>query len=133
MFKNFLSRHRKKLLIITVVWVFIFVLTFHYIKAEYYTYKYGKEFTDLYGKQFEVLYSVTGWVEKGEFYKVVEYSETSAKIYYVEVEEQTTYHLFFSRSDKDKDWTLTDWKVIWSKYGSADDFPWPFYFKEQLL
>ena len=133
MFKKIFSTHKKRLLIITVSLVFIFMLAFPYIKAEYYTDKYGKEFEDLYGNQFEVLYSLTGWVEKVEFYRIVEYSENSAKIYYVEVGEQTTYHLLFSRDDKDNDWTLKDWKVLWSKNGNADDLPWPFYFKEQLF
>jgi len=133
MFKEFFLKNKKMLLIITVALVFICILALPYITAEYYTNKYGKQFEDLYGKQFEALYELTGWVESVEFYRVVEYSENSAKLYYAEVGGQTTYYLWFSRNNKDSAWELSYYKVLWSKYGNADDLPWPFYFKEQLF
>jgi hypothetical protein len=133
MIKEFFIKNKKRILIITIIAVLVCVLVLPYIKAEYYTNKYGKQFKDLYGNKFEALYELTGWVESVEFYRVVDYSENSAKIYYAEAGGQTTYYLWFSRDNKDSDWTLSDYKVLWAKYGNADDWPWPFYFKEQIF
>ena len=29
--------------------------------------------------------------------------------------------------DKNGDWVLGHWETVWSKYGSADGFYWPYY------
>ena len=120
----------KKILLVVVVLLFVCILALPYVKAEYYTNKYGKEFEDIYGKEFEALYDLTGMIEKVDLYRIFEYSETSAKMYYAEVGGECTYYLYFSRDNKDSDWTLNTYKVLWSKWGSAEDWPWPFYFKE---
>ena len=122
MLKTFSSTIKKKSIIIIVVSFLIFMLFFPYIKAEYYTTKYGSQFKDL--------YSLTGMIDGVEFCKVVEYSNDSAKVYYVEKDIHATHYLYFSRDIKSNEWILISWETIWSKYGSADDLPWPFYFKE---
>ena len=129
MVKNLFLKY-KKILLVVVVLFFVSALALPYVKAEYYTHKYGKEFEDIYGKEFEALFEITGMIEKVDFYRIFEYSETSAKMYYAGVGGEFTCYIYFSRDNKDSDWKFNYWECIWSNLGSAEDWPWPFYFKE---
>jgi hypothetical protein len=60
-----------------------------------------------------------------EYFKVMEYSKTSAHVYYV-TKNRTSADLF-TFSKKDGQWVIEKWTTIWSRSGSADGFIWPYY------
>ena len=74
-------------IVIFVVALLFFSIAFPYIKAEYLTIKYGKQFNEL--------YSLNGWIDEIEFFKVIDYSENEAKVYYVEKDRLTTNYFYF--------------------------------------
>lgn len=115
-------KNKKRLIIIIVALVLICILAFPYIKAEYYTYKYGEQFEDL--------YLLTNMISDVEFYRVVEYADTRAKVYYVESGGLTTNYVYFIRENESEEWKMSQWETVWSKYGSASDAAWPYYFKD---
>ena len=57
------------------------------------------------------------------YYKVLKYSETHAKIYAKDA--YSGHVLEFARQDGK--WDFEGWDTIWSKTGSADDIMWPYF------
>lgn len=55
----------------------------------------------------------------------MDYSSTSARVYYVTSNRSAG--ILISFVQQDGQWVLNKWKAIWSKTGSADDFMWPIY------
>jgi len=86
-------------------------------KTEYLTYRYGAVFAEEW-KQCTM-------VEDVERCKVLEYSEDSARVYYVEKDRMAGQEFIFVRVDDD--WKMTRWNTIWAKQGSADEFIWPYF------
>lgn len=87
------------------------------IKCEILTYLHGTEFT--------TLYKETHILGEQEYLKVLNYSDTSARVYYVGIENRGGAVLLFVK--KDGQWTFDKWgREIWSKSGSADGFVWPY-------
>ena len=124
------NRKNKNLIVLIVVLcvalsaILFYFLALPYIKAEYFTLKYGDQFKDL--------YSQTNMIDDVEFFRVFEYSETSAKAYYVETDRLTTNYVYFSRDNVNGQWEMSGWETIWSKYGSASGASWPYYFKDYI-
>lgn len=122
------EKNSKKTTIIVIIICIILlivsccILIFPYIKAEYFTLKYGE--------QFKNSYSMTNMIDGVEFYKVIEYDGKNAKVYYVESGGLTTHYVYFIRDSENDKWKMKTWETIWSKYGSASDAAWPYYFKE---
>jgi len=85
-------------------------------KTEYLTYRYGTLFAEEY-KQCTMVYDVVR-------YKVLEYSEENARVYYVEKDRIAGHEFTFVYSDNK--WVMTRWNTIWAKPGSADEFIWPY-------
>lgn len=112
-------------IVIFVVALLFFSIAFPYMKAEYLTMKYGKQFNEL--------YSLNGWIDEIEFFKVIDYSENEAKVYYVEKDRLTTNYFYFYRENELSEWKLKTWHVIYAQYGSADDIAWPYYFQEWFI
>ena len=104
------------IVITTVVVVLLTVFAiFPYAKAEYLTYRYGEEFVGLEMQ--------TNMLNSSEYFKVLEYSDEQAKVFYVS---DTGDLITFIKNDVNQ-WTMQDWKTIWSKSGSADGIYWPYY------
>lgn len=57
-----------------------------------------------------------------KYCKVLDYSDTSARVYYVGVNRETGNVIWFIM--KDGNWGLDKWHTVWSKTGSADGFIW---------
>ena len=109
----------KKLKIITSIALICLVLLmifFPYLKAEYLTMRYGDEFIGLEQQ--------TGMLNSPTYHKVVEYSDTQATVCYVE---SGTCGNIITFQKKNNSWNLLTWKTVWSHYGSADEFYWPYY------
>ena len=84
------------------------------MRTEILTYQHRATFADLYKQN-----SMIGNVVR---FKVMEYSESQARVYYVD--EFGGYLLYFANIAGQ--WKFYTWKAIWSKQGSADDFIWPY-------
>lgn len=107
----------RHIIIIIIVLIFVVGLTIPYVKAELLTAKYGKEFA--YG------YEQSGMIEQIEYFKVISCFNGNATVFYVLNEHSAGVLMNFARGSGE--WTLTDWRVIWSTSGSADSFCWPYY------
>ena len=85
------------------------------LKCEILTYKYGY--------QFNTIYQENTMIGEIEYFKVLEYSDTYARVYYVSKNSGNV--LTFSK--KSGEWKYDKWEqTVWSKTGSADDFIWPY-------
>ena len=105
---------KKPIIILTIVFLLLLIIFSPYIKAKYLTLKYGK--------QFEGLEEQTNMLSNSRYYKVLSYSKSKAKVFYVS---DTGDVITFIKA-KDV-WEIEEWKTVWSKSGSADSFYWPYY------
>lgn len=85
------------------------------IKCEVLTYQHGEEFM--------TLYQQTNMLEDQKYYKVLDYSDATARVYYVSVNRAGN---VLSFTKKNGSWELDKWETVWSKSGSADGFIWPY-------
>jgi len=104
----------KRIILITIIVIAVFVL-YSYGKVEVLTWRHGDEFRDGY-KQ-------TQMINRIEYLKVINYSDTSAKVLYVG---QSANYVWFKRQNDE--WVMETWGTVWSKEGSADGLTWPPYF-----
>ena len=80
---------KKKVLIIFILCVL--VIGIPYMNLEIKTYKYGDQFKDR--------YTDTNMIESIEYYKVFSYSETKAKVLYVELGHETVNLVWFKKEN----------------------------------
>ena len=83
--------------------------------------------TILIGNEFATGYLQTNMIFDIEYYRVVDYSEAYAEVFYVEKNHETGHLINFYRKIVDQEWVMIDWDTIWSKTGSASGFMWPYY------
>lgn len=83
--------------------------------CEVLTYKHKNEFSSQYHQ--------TNVLNRIDYLKVIRYQEDFAKIYYVSKGESGSIIEFEQKEDG---WEILGWKTVWSKYGSADGFIWPY-------
>ncbi len=95
----------------------ILITLFPYAKAELLTRRHGQEF--------EGLYKLTGMISEIEYFKVISYTETQARVFYVSQDHAAGNLLTFS--SRNNEWVLEEWETVWSTSGSAGRFMWPFY------
>ena len=58
--------------------------------------------------------------------KVLQYSKTSAQIYYITEDSGSGNILHLSKSYISNVWTVDSWETVWSTTGSADGVVWPY-------
>ena len=104
---------KKKVLLLVII--LCIVLFFPYLKAEYLTLLHGEEFIGLEQQ--------TNMLNQSKYLKVLEYSSTEAKIFYV----SDTGDIITFVKDENNQWKKKEWITIWSTSGSADSFYWPYY------
>ena len=81
--------------------------------------------TSQYGQQFVGLQEQTHMLGELDYLKVLDYSASAARVYYVGSNRSGGDILKFTKQDGD--WTYLEWeKTVWSKSGSADAFMWPY-------
>lgn len=108
---------KKIVLSIVILFMCVLIIGIPYISVEIKTYKYGE--------QFKERYADTNMITGIEYYKVFSYSETKAKILYVESGHETVNFVWFKKEDGK--WIYDNWETIWSQSGSADGWTFPFY------
>lgn len=89
-----------------------------YIQCEILTAKYGDEFMDL-EKSIQM-------IDEADYLKVLEYSETFARVYYVS--DTGGDILTFCKTDGAWNLERDGWETVWSKSGNADGFIWPYFY-----
>ena len=87
------------------------------IKCEYLTVRYGDQFTNAYREH--------TMLATPDYLKVLSYTDSSAKVYYVKKGAGGNV-LTFVRSDSQSEWQFVEWITVWSKTGSASNFIWPY-------
>jgi hypothetical protein len=81
--------------------------------------------TSLHGEEFRYGYLTGGMLPKEPVdYKILKYSKTQAKVYYIGANKSSGDIFRFVKIDGK--WECDYWDVIWSKIGSADGMVWPY-------
>ncbi|MBE7021178.1 MAG: hypothetical protein E7411_07080 [Ruminococcaceae bacterium] len=109
----------KKIIKIFILFVLILFIAFwglSILKCEILTY--------LYGEQFAQMYREYTMIDDIDYFKVLNYSKDSARVYYVGLERSSGSVLRFCKENGN--WRNRGWNVIWSTSGSADGFMWPY-------
>ena len=112
-----LPRKPLKAIIRLVFVVLSLIVVFPYMKAELNTWLHGAEFRNL--------YKSTGMIEGIEYFRVLDYSATHSKVFYVSTDHVAGNLLIFSKTDSG--WVLDHWETVWSRSGSASKLTWPYY------
>lgn len=89
-----------------------------YIKNECLTCLYGKEFI---GHEVE-----SGWYRKADTMKVIQFTRTEAKIYYV-CDNFTSGNIYTFVKDEAGRWELDRWKTVWKSSGNVSKMMWPYF------
>lgn len=81
--------------------------------------------TSLHGEEFTEVYRENTMMGDIEYLKVLDYSDSSARVYYVSHDYLSGDVLTFS--NENGEWKYESWeRTVWSKTGSADGFLWPY-------
>lgn len=109
-------KHKKAQRVVLAVLITSLTILFSpYLKAEYLTYRYSKEFVGLEQQ--------TNMLNASRYFKVLTYSKKEAKVFYV----SDTGDLITFFKNEEGNWEIKEWRTVWSKTGSADEFYWPYY------
>ena len=81
--------------------------------------------TLMHGEEFKEAYKQNTMIGDIEYLKVLEYSETSAKVYIVTINHSSGNILTFSKVNNE--WIYSKWEVVWSDMGSASGVVWPYW------
>lgn len=108
----------KVFIILSPILIFLLVWGLSFGKCEILTLMHGDEFLDL--------YSVNEILGKQKFLKVLEYSDNSARVYYVAKDDSMANILSFIKNGDN--WEYNKWeRCVWSLSGNADDIIWPYW------
>lgn len=100
---------------IAIAAIILIIAIFPYLNAEYLTARFGS--------QFDGLEQDTRMLDPAKYHKVMSYSEDYAKVYYIS--DYSRDLILFEKADGQ--WEINEWRTVWSKTGSADEFYWPYY------
>ena len=104
--------------LISILGLFFLIWFCSLAKCEYLTYKYGDEFP------YSSVQSYTMF-RTPDYHKVIQYTDTTAKIYYVSHGRGGDV-VYFKRERVGDAWSFDKWDTIWSGSGSAESFIWPY-------
>jgi hypothetical protein len=110
----------KKILIILLIPMMCFLLIWGISLAR------CEIFTLMHGQEFAELYKENTMLGEQEYWRVLDYSETYARVYYVGIKHSGANILSFVK--KNDQWKYDKWEsTVWSKGGSASDVIWPYW------
>ena len=82
--------------------------------------------TGMYGKYFTENYRENTMIGEIDYLKVLDYSDSLARVYYVTENNGSGEILVFSKENDV--WVYKEWeKTVWATMGSADDIMWPYW------
>lgn len=112
--------NKKRVLILVIIFVIILPVLYWLTaltKCEVLTLIHGKEFSEIYREN-----TMIGDID---YLKVLEYSDTTASVYYVTKNKGSANIIKFS--GKNGEWNYDSWETVWSNMGSASDVVWPYW------
>lgn len=80
----------------------------------------------MHGKEFSVGYQENTMLGDMEYWKVIDYSENCARVYYISAHYTGGNVVTFKRKNKKTKWIYDRWDTIWSTEGNADKTLWPY-------
>lgn len=113
-----INKKINKYVFLALLLIFLIYWLVSYIQCEQLTKTYGHEFSEAY-----LNYTMLGDIQ---YYKVLLYTETTAKVYYVTTDGGSGNILVFQKSELYDGWKFISWETVWSTTGSADGFVWPY-------
>ena len=81
--------------------------------------------TLMHGDEFSEIYKENTMLGEQEHWKVLDYSKTSARVYYVGLNHSGADILTFVKENGK--WRHDGWDTVWSTSGSADNVIWPYW------
>lgn len=82
--------------------------------------------TLLHGDEFETVYKENTMIGEIDYLKVLDYSDTSARVYYVSANKSGADVLIFKKQNGI--WYYEAWEqTVWSSTGSASEVIWPYW------
>lgn len=81
--------------------------------------------THLHYDEFATAYQEDTMLGEMEYFKVLDYSEETARVYYVSKDMYAASVLVFSKVGDQ--WKKSRWETIWSTSGSASETIWPYW------
>ena len=112
-----MSRLKKIIIILSPILCFLVIWGGSLEKCELLTLAHGNEFAEVY-KENTMLGDM-------EYWKVLDYSENYARIYYVSANFLIGAVLSFTK--KNGHWKYNKWESTWAVGGTADDVIWPYW------
>lgn len=108
-----------KIIILIAVIDFLFIWILSLAKCEILTIKHGHEFGD-------DLFKENTMIGEKEYIKIINYTDTYARIYYVGIKMSHGEILSFSKENGQ--WKYENWeRTVWSDTGSASEVIWPYW------
>jgi len=109
---------KKRIIIILLVVLLIFPFAWFVsiINCEVLTFLHGDEFWEG--------YEATNMLDKIDYLKVLDYSNTKARVYYVGMGRSSGDVIRFEKNNNK--WEIDEWDTVWSSTGSADAVIWPY-------
>ena len=105
-------------IVLTVFALFLFIWGAALLRCEIMTSRFGEEFSTIYREN-----TMLGDIDH---LKVLSYSDSYARVYYVSENRSGGDVLVFQKQDDQ--WVYAEWeRTVWSKQGSADGFIWPYF------
>ena len=113
-----MKNHKKLFIILSPLLCFLAVWGFSLAKCEILSIKYGEEFSEIYKEN--------TMIGEQQHWKVLEYSDKYARVYYIGRNNSSANVLKFKNVNGV--WKYTgQWDTVWSKSGNADGFVWPYF------
>lgn len=81
--------------------------------------------TQMYGNEFAESYKENTMLGDMEYWKVLDYSQTHARVYYVGLNHSVADILTFVKENGK--WKQDGWDTVWATSGSADNTIWPYW------
>ena len=113
-----MNKLRKIFIVLSPILVFLLIWGISLGKCEILTLIHGDEFSEL--------YKVNTMMGEHKYLKILEYSDSRARVYYVAKDNSMANILSFVRSGEQ--WEYDKWeRCVWSISGSADSVIWPYW------
>lgn len=112
-----MKNNKKFIVVLFPILVFFLIWGVSLAKCEIFTWIHGNEFAET-----DKLNTILGDIE---YWKVIDYSENQARVYYVSINYSGGDILTFVKENGV--WKYSNWDTVWSTSGNADKVIWPYW------